>query len=133
MVLKSSAEFERMREAGRIVSGLLRVMEKEVKPGITTIALDRIAEDYIRSQGAEPAFKGYYGYPCSICASVNEEVVHGIPGQRLLSAGDIVGIDVGVRLNGYYSDAARTFSVGAADAESQRLIDVTREAMKRGI
>lgn len=122
-----------MRRAGSIVAGLLRLMEKEAAPGVTTKALDVIAEDYIRSQGGEPAFKGYYGYPATICASVNEEVVHGIPSARVLKEGDIVGVDVGVKLEGYYSDAARTFAIGRIDAESQRLIDVTREAMQRGI
>ena len=122
-----------MRRAGRIVSDLLILMEKEAKAGITTKALDRIAEDFIRSKGAEPAFMGYYGYPASICASVNEEVVHGIPGARTLENGDIIGIDVGVKLDGYYSDAARTFAIGAVDDESRRLIDVTRKALKRGI
>ncbi len=122
-----------MRRAGRIVAGLLKLLEKEAKMGVMTKTLDTIAEDYIRSNGAEPAFKGYYGYPASICTSVNEEVVHGIPGARLLKQGDIVGVDVGVRLEGYYSDAARTFAVGSVDAVSQKLIDVTKEAMQRGI
>ena len=131
--LKSCEELQVMRRAGRIVSGLLELMKKEVRPGVSTKRLDEIAEDFIRSHGAEPAFKGYYGYPASICASVNEEVVHGIPGKRVLGEGDIVGIDVGVKLEGFFSDAARTFPVGVTDSESQRLIDVTREAMNRGI
>lgn len=122
-----------MRQAGRIVSQLLKLMESEAKPGITTKALDVIAEKFILSQGSEPAFKGYYGFPASICASVNEEVVHGIPGPRVLKSGDIIGVDVGVRLKGYYSDAARTFAIGKIDPESQRLIDVTRAAMQEGI
>ena len=122
-----------MRRAGKIVAGLLALMEKEARPGITTQALDQTAERYIRSQGAEPAFKGYHGFPASICASVNEEVVHGIPGQRLLQDGDIVGIDVGVKVDGFFSDAARTFPIGKVDAESLKLIDVTREAMNQGI
>ena len=131
--LKSAEELERMRRAGRIVAGLLKLMEKEAGPGVSTRRLDEIAEDFIRSYGAEPAFKGYYGYPASICASVNEEVVHGIPGRRVLDQGDIVGIDVGVKLDGFFSDAARTFPIGVTDSESRRLIDVTREAMNRGI
>jgi len=122
-----------MRRAGKIVAGLLELMEKEARPGITTKMLDEIAERYIRSQGAEPAFKGYHGYPASICASVNEEVVHGIPGDRLLQDGDIVGIDVGAKLDGFFSDAARTFPIGKVDAESLKLIEVTREAMNQGI
>ncbi len=133
MVLKTKAELETMRRAGKVVAGLLVLMEKEARPGVTTKMLDEIAERYIRSQGAEPAFKGYHGYPASICASVNEEVVHGIPGDRLLEDGDIVGIDVGAKLDGFYSDAARTFAIGKVDAESLKLIDVTREAMKQGI
>lgn len=122
-----------MRKAGKIVSALLKLMEKEAKPGVTTKTLDRIAEDFIRSQGAVPAFKGYYGYPACICVSVNEEVVHGIPGQRLLQDGDIVGVDVGVVVDGYFSDAARTFPIGKVDAQSLKLIAVTRESMDRGI
>lgn len=133
MVLKSEAELSIMRRAGRIVAGLLKEMEKQVKPGVSTKTLDDIAEDFIRSAAAEPAFKGYYGFPASICASVNEEVVHGIPGKRVLREGDIVGIDVGVKLEDYFSDAARTFAVGGVDEESQRLIQITREAMNQGI
>src|SRR3989338_1906464 len=101
-----------MRRAGRIVSDLLKLMGREAKAGVRTQELDAIAEEFIRSFGAEPAFKGYYGYPASICASVNDEVVHGIPGKRVLKDGDIVGIDVGVKLEGYFSDAARTFAIG---------------------
>ena len=122
-----------MRRAGTVVSGLLKLMQREAKPGVTTKRLDTMAEEFIRSQGAEPAFKGYYGFPASICASVNEEVVHGIPGERELRDGDIVGIDVGAKLEGFYSDAARTFAIGKVDADSQKLIDVTREAMNKGI
>ena len=131
--LKTVNELGIMRRAGHIVSRLLKLMEKEAKPGITTKKLDEIAEAFIRSEGAEPAFKGYYDFPASICASVNEEVVHGIPGSKILKDGDIVGIDVGVKLEGYYSDAARTFAVGKVDKPSQRLIEVTRKAMERGI
>ncbi len=122
-----------MRKAGKIVSALLRLMEKEVRVGVVTKALDRIAEDFILSQGAVPAFKGYYGFPASLCVSVNEEVVHGIPGQRVLQDGDIVGVDVGVIVDGFFSDAARTFPIGKVDAESLKLIADTREAMNRGI
>ena len=131
--LKTNEELEIMRRAGKIVSGLLKLMEKEAKAGVTTKKLDEIAEAFILSEGAEPAFKGYYGYPASICASVNEEVVHGIPSAKALCEGDIIGVDVGVKLEGFYSDAARTFPIGRVDSESRRLIDVTREAMMRGI
>ncbi len=131
--LKTPEELDLMRRAGRIVSDLLLLMEKEAKPGVSTKKLDGIAEAFILSSKAEPAFKGYYGYPASICASVNEEVVHGIPGPRVLKDGDIVGIDVGVKFEGYFSDAARTFAIGKVDGESSRLIEVTRESMMRGI
>lgn len=133
ITLKSSSELQIMRKAGRIVAELLRLLEKEARPGVNTSRLDDIAEEFIRSQGAEPAFKGYYGFPGSICTSVNEEVVHGIPGPRVLKEGDVTGIDVGVKFQGFYSDAARTFAIGRVDAQSQRLIDVTREALKAGI
>lgn len=131
--VKTKEELEVMRRAGRIVAKLLELMEKEARPGISTKRLDEIAESFIRSEGSEPAFKGYYGFPASICASVNEEVVHGIPGLRILKEGDIVGIDVGVKLDGYYSDAARTFPIGQVDRDSRRLIEVTRQALVQGI
>jgi len=133
ILLKTAAEMAIMRRAGKVVGGLLKLMEKEAKPGVSTQRLDEMAEAFIRSQGAEPAFKGYYGYPASICASVNDEVVHGIPGTRKLADGDIIGIDVGAKVDGFYADAARTLAIGEIDAESQRLIDVTRESMRRGI
>ena len=131
--VKTKEELEVMRRAGRIVGKLLKLMEKEAQPGVSTKRLDELAESFIRSEGAEPAFKGYYGYPASICASINEEGVHGIPGPRLLKEGDIIGIDVGAKLDGYYSDAARTFSIGQVDPDSLRLIEVTRQALLRGI
>lgn len=122
-----------MRKAGRIVSGLLKRIEIEIVAGVTTKKLDEFAEQYILSFGGQPAFKGYYGYPATICASVNEEVVHGIPGKRSLVQGDIIGIDVGVKLDGFFSDAARTFAVRPIDGQSQKLIDVTRAALNEGI
>lgn len=122
-----------MRRAGRVVSDLLKLMEKEAKAGVTTKRLDGIAEAFIRSQGALPAFKGYYGYPATICASVNEEVVHGIPSSKELKEGDIIGIDVGAKLKGYYADAARTFPIGKVDEGSSRLIETTRKALEQGI
>ena len=133
MTVKNQEELELMRTAGRVVAGFFRLIEKEVKPGVTTKRLDEIAEEFIRSQGALPAFKGYYGYPATICASVNEEVVHGIPGARVLQEGDIVGVDVGAKFKGYFADAARTWAVGRIDKEDQRHIDVTRNALKEGI
>jgi len=131
--VKTKEELEVMRRAGRIVGKLLKLMEKEARPGISTKRLDELAESFIRSEGAEPAFKGYYGYPATICTSVNEEVVHGIPSSRILKEGDIIGIDVGAKLDGYYSDAARTFPIGEVDSNGRRLIEVTREALLRGI
>lgn len=133
MELKTPQELDVMRRAGKIVGRLLKLMEKEVRAGITTLALDKIAEEFVRSNGAEPAFKGYHGFPSTICVSVNEEVVHGIPGPRRLRDGDIVGVDVGVVVDGYYSDAARTFAVGSVDEVSQKLIQATREALYKGI
>lgn len=133
MTAKTQEELELMRTAGRIVGEFLKLIEKEVKPGVTTRRLDEIAEAFIRSQGALPAFKGYYGYPATICASVNEEVVHGIPGARVLKEGDIIGVDVGAKYKDYYADAARTFAVGRIDAEAKRLIDTTRKSLEEGI
>lgn len=113
---------------------VLRRIEESIKPGISTLYLDRIAERYIRSRGGIPAFKGYRGYPATICASVNEEVVHGIPSQdKVLKEGDIISIDVGVKYKGYYGDAARTFMVGNVSDEARELIRVTRESLSVGI
>ncbi len=131
--LKAPGELTKMRLAGRVVADLLVLLGKEARPGVKTKTLDMIAEDFIRSKGAEPAFKGYYGFPASICASVNEEVVHGIPSERMLKDGDIIGVDVGVKLDGFFSDAARTYAVGEVDSESRRLIKLTREALYEGI
>lgn len=131
--LLSPREIDFMREAGRMVSVVLRELEEMVAPGIPTKALDQKAEKTIYALGGEPAFKGYRGYPASICASVNEEVVHGIPGNRVLKEGDIIGIDVGVRFNGYYGDSAVTFPVGKIDAEAEKLLRVTYQALLLGI
>jgi len=124
---------EGVRAAAQVVARALREMGRAVRPGITTAELDRIAEQVIRDHGARPAFKGYRGFPASICPSVNEEVVHGIPGPRALAEGDIIGIDVGAELNGWYGDAARTFAVGDVSDEARRLMRVTEEALERGI
>lgn len=133
ITIKSEREMEIMRRAGRIIGKLLSRIGAEVKPGVTTARLDRIAEDFIRAEGAVPAFKGYYGFPATICASINDEVVHGIPGSRALKEGDIIGIDVGAKLEGFYSDAARTFAVGKVDGEMRRLIEVAETALDKGI
>jgi len=133
ITIKSKSEMDAMRRAGAIVAMVLDTLEKEVRPGIATERLDDIAEEMIRSKKALPAFKGYQGFPATICTSVNDEVVHGIPGKRTLREGDIIGIDVGVRWDGFFGDAARTLPVGEVGPAVQRLIDVTREALRRGI
>lgn len=124
---------EGIRAAAQIVARVLREMGRAVRPGITTAELDRLAETIIRDCGARPAFKGYRGFPASICPSVNEEVVHGIPGKRALKEGDIIGVDVGTELHGWYGDAARTFAVGAVSEEASRLMRVTEEALHMGL
>lgn len=133
ITVKSAAELDMMRQAGRIVGETLKLMERMVRPGIRTIELDQAAEAYIRSCGATPSFLNYNGFPKSICVSVNQQVVHGIPGKLVLHEGDIVSIDVGACLNGFHGDAARTFAVGKIAPELQRLIDVTRESFFKGI
>ena len=133
VTIKSEKELELMRQAGAILAQTLELIEQNIKPGVTTEALDKLAEKFIRKNKALPSFKGYSGYPGSICASVNEEIVHGIPGKRRLNEGDIVGIDIGVCLGGYHADAARTYGVGKISDEAQHLIDVTKESFFRGI
>lgn len=131
--IKSPREIELMRTAGKIVAEAHELLKEVIKPGITTLELDTIAERYIRKSGGIPAFKGYNGFPASICASINEQVVHGIPGPIELKDGDIIGIDIGAIYNGYNGDAARTHGVGTIDAELQRLIKVTEESFFKGI
>ncbi|MDW7651533.1 MAG: type I methionyl aminopeptidase [Bacillota bacterium] len=133
ITIKSQRELELMRQAGRVVAEVLQEMEKAVRPGITTHELDRIAERYIHKAKCIPAFKGYHGFPGTICASVNEEVVHGIPSLRRLQEGDLISIDVGAVYQGYYGDAAATFPVGEVDPEALRLIRVTRESLNEAI
>lgn len=122
-----------MREAGRIVAETHRLMAQAVKPGITTGELDAIADKYIRSQGAIPSFKGYNGFPSSICASVNDELVHGFPGPRKLKEGDIVSLDIGAQYEGYHGDSAWTYAVGSVTPEVQKLLDVTEESLYAGL
>jgi methionyl aminopeptidase len=131
--LKSKREIEILRFASKIISHALAELEKAVKPGVTTHELDQIAEDVIKKSHAIPAFKGYRGFPATICASVNSEVVHGIPSGRKLADGDIISVDVGVKYEGYYSDAARTLPVGSISKEAARLISVTRDSFYAGI
>ncbi len=131
--IKSTKEIELMRIAGRIVAETHEILKQVIKTGITTKELDIIAEEYIRKCGAQPAFKGYYGFPASICTSVNSQVVHGIPGNIVLNDGDIVGIDIGATYEGYVGDAARTHGIGNISDDAQRLIKVTEESFFAGI
>lgn len=133
VTIKSKHEIELMKAAGRITYEALKKMEEAVKPGITTRELDRIAEKYIKSCGASPSFKDYGGFPASICASVNDEIIHGFPSDVPLKEGDIVSIDVGALYKGYNGDAARTFAVGKISENAQRLIDVTKQSFFEGI
>lgn len=133
ITLKSQRELELMRRAGRIVAEVLAIMAEKIRPEMKTLELDQLAGKHIRKAGGIPAFKGYRGFPASICASVNEQVVHGIPGLRRLQEGDILSIDVGVNYKGYYGDAAATFPVGQVKPEANKLIEVTRESLARAI
>jgi methionyl aminopeptidase len=131
--LRTRDEIDSIRAAARLVGMTLRMLEQEVRPGVTTEHLDRLAEQFIRDHGGRPAFKGYRGFPASICPSVNAEVVHAIPGSYTLAPGDIVGIDVGVEKDGFFGDAAITVPVGPVPDATQRLLTVTREALLQGI
>jgi methionyl aminopeptidase len=131
--IKTPEQIEAMRRAGLVVGQTLELMRSTVRAGLTTGELDAIAEDHIRSSGATPSFKGYHGFPGSICASVNEEVVHGIPGDRVLAEGDVVSIDCGAIVDGWHGDAAITVAVGQVPTEVTELMRVTEEAMWRGI
>jgi methionyl aminopeptidase len=133
ITLKSPREIELMRRSGKITSAVLTELMQAVRPGITTAELDRIAEKGIRDRGGVPTFKGYNGFPGSICVSVNDEIVHGIPGSRLLHDGDLVSIDIGTTLDGYVSDSAVTLAAGAISTDAQRLLDVTQECLMIGI
>jgi methionyl aminopeptidase len=134
IVCRSAAELERMREAGRLVGEVLTALASKVAPGVTTAELDRIAEKMIVSAGGTPAFKGYHGYPATICSSINEEVIHGIPsGSRVLAEGDIISIDVGASLNGYFGDSAITVPVGKVSEEAATLLRVTEESLYKAI
>jgi methionyl aminopeptidase len=131
--LKSPEEVKIMDRANRIVHKVLQRVSSEVAPGVALRELDAVAESTTKSLGGKPAFKGYHGYPASICLSVNDEVVHGIPGERKLQEGDIVSVDFGVVLDGYYGDAACTFPVGQVSEGSRKLMEVTRESLLKGI
>jgi methionyl aminopeptidase len=135
IALKSTQDVKGIAAAGKILAKLFKAIEPEVVPGRTTLDLDKFGEDFIRSYaGAEPAFKGLYGFPASLCISMNHEVVHGIPRRnRVLKEGDIISIDAGVRLNGWYADSAVTYPVGEIDEDATRLLEVTKAALQRGI
>lgn len=134
IIIKNPEQIEKMRIANRIVGEVHRLMKDEVRPGVSTKDLDRIAEEYIRSQGAVPSFKGYHGYPGSICASVNDEVIHGIPSKkRILREGDIISIDVGAYINGFHGDGAKTYPVGEITDDAKKLIEVTKNSFFEGI
>jgi methionyl aminopeptidase len=131
--IKSNEDLKYMRRAGRIVAETLALLIEHIRPGVTTGELDRIAEQYILSQKARPAFKGYNGYPASICTSINEEIVHGIPGPRRLQEGDIISLDLGAVYRGFYGDAAVTVGVGRISPEAERLLRDTEAALYVGI
>lgn len=134
VILKSLQEIEKIRKACQVVASVLEVIRTKVQAGMTTKELDDFAEQFIRDAGAKPAFKGYRGYPCSLCTSVNEQVVHGIPSKGvLLKQGDIISIDVGAVVDGFYGDAAITVPVGSITSEAERLIRVTEESLLKGI
>ena len=134
VVCKSAAEIEKMRRSGRIVRQVLNVVKAAVAPGVSTMDLERIAEKKLQELGAKPAFKGYYDYPCVLCTSVNDQIVHGIPSEkRVLKEGDIVSIDCGVVLDGFYGDAAITVPVGKVKPEVKKLLEVTEQSLQRAI
>ncbi len=131
--IKTKEEIEIMRRAGRIVARTLQMVGKNILPGMTTSELDRLIEDFIRSQGAQPAFKGYRGFPAAACISVDAEVVHGIPGDRVIMEGDIVSVDTGSIIDGFYGDSARTYAIGEVSQDKIRLMEVTMNSLMAGI
>jgi methionyl aminopeptidase len=131
--LKTNKEIEIIRANGRILAKTLELLGEEIKPGVKTKELDRLAEDFIRNQGAYPAFKGYRGFPASICISIDNEVVHGIPGERVIEEGQVISVDIGVLKDNFYADGAFTFAVGPVSDQTKRLIKVTQEALERGL
>ena len=133
IVCKSPAELERMRAANALVAEVLAELATMVAPGVTTRDLDQAAEKLVRDGGAEPAFKGYRGYPSTLCASVNDQVVHGIPSNRALHEGDIISLDMGVKLNGFFGDSAVTVPIGKVSEEASTLLRVTQESLEKGI
>jgi len=133
IICKSPAEIERLRRSGRMVRGLLEELRERVHPGVSTLDLEKYIERRIAQLGAQPAFKGYRGYPCCLCASANNEVIHGIPSERCLKRGDILSLDMGVVVDGYYGDSAITVPVGEISESTQRLLRVTQESLQLAI
>ena len=133
VILKQQSEIEKIRASNGIVAEILAELKEKVQEGITTLDLDRISEELVLKKGAKPAFKGYRGYPFSLCASINEQVIHGLPSQRVLTEGDIVGLDFGVYYHGYYGDAALTVPVGKISKEASMLLKATEESLDRAI
>lgn len=134
IILKSPRELEIMRHANKIVAETHAFLAEEIKVGITTAEIDRLGEEYIRRQGATPSFKGYHGYPASVCVSINDEVVHGIPSnKRVIKDGDLVSLDIGAYYEGFHGDAARSFTVGKVSTETERLIKITEQSFYKGI
>jgi len=133
IILKTDAQLEIMRKAGRIAGETLTMIREKVQPGISTAEIDRIAEEYIISRKAKPGFKGYHGFPATACISIDEEVVHGIPGSRILKEGQIVSIDLGTIVDGYYGDSAVTYPVGKISEEKRKLLDITKRSLEIGI
>jgi methionyl aminopeptidase len=133
MLLKTKDEIEIMRRAGRVVAHTLDMVGENIRPGMTTAQLDRLIEDFLRSHGAIPAFKNYQGFPASACISIDDEVVHGIPGARVIKEGEIVSVDIGSIVDGFYGDSARTFAVGHVSDAKSRLMEVTLQSLQAGI
>jgi methionyl aminopeptidase len=133
ITIKSREEVEKMREGGKVLASIMKELEKAVKPGITTKELDRLAESLVLKSDGKCSFKGYQGFPACLCVSINEELVHVVPSDRILKEGDIISLDLGIFYKGFHTDAAITVPVGKVDSEAQRLIRVTKKALKRGI
>lgn len=133
VIYKTEEEIEQVRESANVLSHLLAEIAKEIKPGITTLSLDRLAHDYIHDHGGTPAFLNYHGFPYSLCISVNDQVVHGFPSDYVIKEGDLISVDGGVNLNGFISDSAYTFGIGEISAEAQQLLDVTKDALYKGV
>ena len=131
--LKSEKDLEMLRKSGKILAKVLKKLQESVKPGITTKEINLLAEELVAKENALPAFKGYRGFPATICTSINEEIIHGVPGDRKIKEGDIVSLDLGVNYEGYFSDAAVTVAVGKIDSQGKKLIEVTKKALSIGI